>query len=67
MACGPFFKRANAIRMHLDTCGIQRHSLDLDAHDLSLLQFLEHAIEHAGLGSAAHAGVDGVPVAEACG
>jgi len=53
--------------MNLDARGIQRDRLDLDAHDLGLLQLLEHPIEHTRLGPAIHAGVDRVPVAEALG
>jgi hypothetical protein len=36
-------------------------------HDLGLLQLLEHPVEHAALGPAVHARVDGVPVAKALG
>ena len=50
--------------MDLDAGGVQRDRLDLDAHDLGPLQFLEHAIEYTGLGPAVHARVDRVPVAE---
>jgi hypothetical protein len=53
--------------MNLDDGGVQRHGLDADAHHLRLLQLLEHPIEHAQLGPAVHARVDGVPVAEALG
>lgn len=53
--------------MHLDAGGVQRHGFDLDAHHLGLLKFLEHAVQHASLGPAVHACVDGVPVAEALG
>ena len=53
--------------MHLDARAVQRHGFDLDAHDLGLLQLLEHAIEHAGLGPTVHACVDRVPVAEPLG
>jgi hypothetical protein len=53
--------------MHLHDSAVQRHGLDLDAHDLRLLQLLEHSIEHATLGPAIHARVDGVPVAKALG
>src|SRR5487761_1087052 len=50
--------------MHLDRCGIEREGLDLDAHDLLQLQFLEHPVEYAALRPAVHPGIDGVPVAE---
>jgi hypothetical protein len=53
--------------MHLDDGAVQRDRFDLDAHDLSMLQLLEHPIQHAQLGPAVHAGVDRVPVAEALG
>lgn len=53
--------------MHLDTGAVQRHRLDLDLHDLCLLQQLESAIEHARLSPATHARVDRVPVAEPLG
>jgi hypothetical protein len=53
--------------MHLDDRAVQRDGFDLDAHDLGPLQLLEHPIEHAALGPAVHARVDGVPVAEPLG
>lgn len=53
--------------MHLDTRGVQRHHLDLHAHQLLALQFLEHLVQHTCLGPAAHARVDRVPVAEPIG
>src|SRR5512139_1908656 len=53
--------------MDFDDGTVQAHRLELDAYDLSMLQLLEHPIEHAALGPAIHAGVDGVPVAEAFG
>jgi len=53
--------------MNLDARGVQRDRFDLDAHDLRLLQLLEHPVEHAGLRPAVHARVDRVPVAEALG
>lgn len=65
IACGPFFLSARAIGMHLDAGAVQRHRLDLDLHHLRLLQLLKRAVKHAGLGPAAHSGVDRVPVAEA--
>ena len=51
--------------MNLDAGGVQRHRFDLDAHDLLALQCLKHLVEHTGLGPAAHACVDGVPIAKA--
>jgi hypothetical protein len=51
--------------MHFDGGRIQRHRLDADAHDLFALQLLEDRVQHATLGPAVHAGVDGVPLAEA--
>jgi len=53
--------------MHFDDSAVQADRLDLDAHDLSMLQFLEHAIEYSALGPAIHARIDGVPIAEAIG
>src|SRR5574337_151688 len=53
--------------MHLDAGGVQRHRFDPDAHQLLALQRLEHLVEHAGLGPAAHARIDRVPVAESLG
>ena len=53
--------------MHLDCGTVQSHGFDLDADDLILLQLREHPIQHAALGPAIHAGVDGVPVAEPLG
>jgi len=53
--------------MHFDDSAVQGNRLDLDAHDLSMLQLLEYAIEHPVLGPAIHARVDGVPVAESQG
>jgi hypothetical protein len=44
---------------------VQAHRFDLDTHDLSMLQLFKQAIEHAILGPAVHASVDGVPIAEA--
>ncbi len=53
--------------MHLHDGAVQRHGLDLDAHDLGPLQLLEHPVEHAALGPTVHARIDGVPVAETLG
>ena len=53
--------------MHFDDGAVQANRLDLDAHDLSMLQLLEYAIEHPILGPAIHARVDGVPIAESLG
>ena len=53
--------------MHFDDRAVQANRLDLDAHDLSMLQLLEHAIEHPIFGPAIHARVDGVPIAESQG
>ena len=50
--------------MHFDGGRVQFHGLDPDAHDLLPLQLLKDAIQHAVLGPAIHAGVDGVPVAK---
>ena len=53
--------------MHLDDGAVERHRFDLDAHDLGMLQLLEHPIHHPHLGPAVHAGVDRVPVAKSLG
>ena len=53
--------------MHLYRGTVQGHRFDLDTDDLILLQLREHPIQHAALGPAIHAGVDGVPVAEPLG
>ena len=53
--------------MHLHDGAVQRHGLDPDTHDVGLLKFCEDAIQHAALGPAVHARVNGVPVAEALG
>src|SRR3990170_7485021 len=64
MAWGPFFLRAHAIGMHLDGGRVQFDGLALEAHDLLPLQLFKDAIQHAVLGPAVHASVDGVPVAK---
>ena len=53
--------------MHFDDGAVQADRLDLDAYNLGLLQFLEHAVQHAALGPAVHAHVHGMPVAEPLG
>src|SRR5271165_619238 len=53
--------------MHPDGGRIQAHGLDADAHDLLALQLLEDLIQHAALGPAVHAGVDGMPISKAFG
>jgi hypothetical protein len=50
--------------MHFDRSRVQRHCFKLDADDLLDLQLLEHTIENAGLGPAAHPHIDGVPTAK---
>ncbi len=50
--------------MNFDDGAVQRNGLDLDTNDLFLLQLRKKPIQDAGLGPAAHAGVDGMPVAE---
>src|SRR3972149_5570803 len=50
--------------MPLDGGRVQSYGLDLDAHDLLSLQPLKDAIQHAVLGPAIRARVDGVPVAK---
>ena len=53
--------------MHLDDGGVHFDGFNLDAHDLLALQQLKHVIEHATLGPAVHAGVNGMPGAETLG
>ena len=53
--------------MDFDGGRIQTHGLDGDAHDLLALQLLADVIQHAVLGPAIHAGVDGMPLSEAFG
>lgn len=53
--------------MHLHDGAVQRNRLDSDAHDLSMLQLLEHPIQYTHLGPAVHPGIDRVPVAESLG
>ena len=50
--------------MHLDAGAVQAESLDLDADQLVPLELLEHPVQHAVPGPAAHPHVDRVPVAE---
>ena len=64
MACGQFFSRPGAVRVNLHDGAVQRHRLQLDAHDLLALQVLEHPVQHPALGPAVHPGIDRVPVAE---
>jgi len=53
--------------MNFHDRAVQRYGLDLDAHDLVLLQTGKDPIEHAALSPAVHARIDRVPVAEAFG
>src|SRR6478672_6037379 len=53
--------------MYFDDGAVQANRLDLDAHDLSMLQLLEHAIEHPVFRPAIHPCIDGVPIAESLG
>lgn len=50
--------------MHLDIGAVERNGFNPDTCDLTALQFGKDAVEHARLGPAAHACVDGVPVAQ---
>ena len=58
-----FFWRTCGVGMHFDDGRVQAHCLNVNAHELLRLQVLKHGVEHAGPGPAAHARVDGVPVA----
>ena len=53
--------------MNLHDGRVHRHGFDFDADQLLALQFLEDGVEHAVLRPAVHAGVNGMPVAEALG
>jgi len=53
--------------MDLDRGAVQRHGLDLDTDNLSMLQTLEHPIQYASPRPSAHAGIDRVPSAKALG
>ena len=53
--------------MHLDGGRVQCYGLDLDAYDLLPLQPFKDALQHAVLGPAVHARVEGVPVAKTLG
>jgi len=43
---------------------VQRHRLDLDTDDLSMLQLFEQSIQNTALRPAVHSGVDRMPVAK---
>ena len=60
-----FFQGARPVRMHLHRRAVQRRHLHPDAHDPPALQFHEYPVEHTLARPPAHAGVDGVPIAEA--
>ena len=62
-----FFNAPVPSGMHLHDGGVHFDGLDLDAHDLLALQQFEDLVQHAALGPAIHAGVDGVPGAETLG
>ena len=47
--------------MHLHDGRVHLDGFDLDVHDLLPLQLLEDVIQHAILGPAIHAGIDGMP------
>ncbi len=51
--------------MDFDGGRVQADSFDADAYDLLALQLLEDVIQHAALGPAVHAGVNGMPISEA--
>jgi len=50
--------------VHFDHGAVQTDRLDLDTHDLSMLQLFKNSIQYAALGPAIHASVDRVPIAE---
>jgi hypothetical protein len=45
----PSSNQKRSIKRGSDARGVQRDRLDLDAHDLSLLRFLEHRVERIRL------------------
>lgn len=53
--------------MHLDRGAVQRHGIDFDPNELSMLQPFEHTIQDAGFRPATPACVDGMPAAKAFG
>ena len=50
--------------MNFHRSGVERESLDPDAHDLLHLQLFKHAVQYAIFGPAVHAHIDRVPAAE---
>lgn len=56
-----------SVHLHLDGGAVQRDGIDFDSDDLSMLQALEHTIQHTGLRPAAPASIDGMPATEAFG
>ena len=56
----PEFGQKRSIKRGSHARGVQRDRLDLDAHDLSLLRFLEHRVERVRLGPAVYRRVDSV-------
>ena len=50
--------------MHLHAGAVQGDRVNRDTRNLAALQLGKDAVEHARLAPAAHAGVDGVPVAQ---
>lgn len=53
--------------MHLDAGAIERDDLDANAHQLLQLHVLKQFVEHARFCPAAHARVNGMPVAKLLG
>ena len=53
--------------MNFDGGRIQAHRLEANAHQLFALQLGEDGVQHAALGPAVHARVDGVPRAKTLG
>src|SRR5664279_163182 len=53
--------------MYLHDGRVQLHGFDPDTHDLLPLQLFKDAVQCAILRPAVHAGIDGVPIAEALG
>ena len=60
-----FFNVPRAVRMHLHAGSVQADHVNPDTRNLAVLQLGKDAVEHARFAPAAHAGADGVPVAQA--
>ena len=59
-----FFNVPRAVRMHLHAGSVQADHVNPDTRNLAALQLSKDALEYASFAPAAHAGIDGVPVAQ---